>query len=158
MQKRTFTKEQVYQKLKHYCAWQPRCRSEAREKIFSFGLKRPEAEELLSRLVDDGFLNEEKFAVLFAAGRFGMKQWGRKKIKAALNAKRVSPAGITKALREIDSKKYTETLQRLAGRKWKSVNGAGVNLFVKMTKTRNYLLQKGYEPQLVAAVLKELQQ
>jgi regulatory protein len=120
--------------------------------------KRQDAEELLSRLVDDGFLNEEKFATLFAAGKFGMKQWGRKKIKAELTAKRVSPAGITKALGEIDSKKYTETLHRLAGRKWKSVNGAGANLFVKMTKTRNYLLQKGYEPQLVAAVLKELQQ
>lgn len=158
MHKRSFTKEQVYQKLKHYCAWQPRCRSEAREKIFSFGLKRADAEELLSRLTDEGFLNEEKFAALFAAGKFRMKQWGRNKIKAQLAGKRVNPASIIRALGEIDSKKYDETLHRLAKKKWNSVNGSGVNLFVKLTKTRNYLLQKGYEPQLITTVLKELQQ
>ena len=80
-----------------------------------------------------------------------MKQWGRVKIKYELKQKQVSEYNIKKALKEIDEDTYLQTLQKLYEDKWNSLKGEK-NLFIKMTKTRDYLLQKGYEGELVKNV------
>jgi regulatory protein len=158
MQRRTFTKEQVYQKLRHYCAYQDRCHAEVKTKAFSLGLKKSDTEELTSRLIEEGCLNEERYAKSFASGKFRMKQWGKVKIKAELKQRRVSEYCIAAALAEIDNNKYKETLHKLAVKRWSSIKGQGTNLFVKMTKTRDYLLLKGYEANLVGIEIKSLSQ
>jgi len=156
MLKRTFTKEQVYQKLRHYCAYQDRCHAEVKTKAYSLGMKKPDVEELTSRLIEEGCLNEERYARSFAGGKFRMKQWGRMKIRAELKQRGVSEYCISGALAEIDHNNYKETLHKLAIKRWNSIKGQGTNLFVKMTKTRNYLMLKGYEAALVANEIKQL--
>jgi len=148
--KKSLPKEQVYQKLKYYCAYQDRCHSEVKTKAYSFGLRKPEVEELTSKLIEENCLNEERFAKAFAGGKFRIKQWGRIKIRSELKNKQISNYCIVAALDEIDDRKYKETLHRLAVKRWNSIKGAGTNLFVKMTKTRDHLLLKGYEANLVA--------
>jgi regulatory protein len=156
--KKYLTKEQAYQKLKHYCGYQERSHTEVKEKAWSFGLRKADVEELTSKLIEEDCLNEERFAKLFAGGKFRMKQWGRVKINYELKQKRISEYCISKAIKEIDETAYLDTLSKLAKKKWGSIKGSGVNLFVKLAKTRNYLLQKGYEPGLIANVLNKLQQ
>jgi regulatory protein len=156
--RKTLTKEQAFQKLKHYCAYQDRSHNEARSKAWSLGLKKPEVEELVARLIEEGCLNEERFARSFAGGKFRIKQWGRIKIKGELKARQISPYCIASALEEIDETKYRETLHKLAVKRWDSIKGKGTNLFVKMAKTRDYLLVKGYEANLVAIEVRELSQ
>lgn len=156
--KRTFTKEQVYQKLRHYCAYQDRCHADVKTKAYSLGIKKPDVEELTSRLIEEGCLNEERYAKLFAGGKFRMKQWGKVKIKSELKQRRISEYCIAAALAEIDHNKYKETLHRLAIKRWNSIKGQGTNLFIKMSKTRDYLMLKGYEASLVAIEIKELSQ
>ena len=154
--KKSLTKEQAYQKLKHYCAYQDRCHSEVKNKAYSFGLRKPDVEELTSRLIEENCLNEERFAKAFAGGKFRIKQWGRLKIRSELKNKQISYYCIAAALDEIDDLKYKETLHKLAVKRWNSIKGAGTNLFVKMTKTRDHLLLKGYESNLVAIEIKAL--
>lgn len=158
MLKRTFSKEQVYQKLKHYCAYQDRCHAEVKTKAYSLGMKKADVEELTSKLIEEGCVNEERYASGFAGGKFRMKQWGKIKIRAELKQRRISEYCISAALAEIDQNKYRETLQKLAAKRWVAVRGAGTNLFTKMAKTRDYLLQKGYEANLVAIEIKSLSQ
>lgn len=153
---KSLTKEQVYQKLKHYCAYQDRCHSEVKTKAYSFGLRKSDVEELVSRLIEENCLNEERFAKAFAGGKFRVKQWGRMKIIGDLKQKQISSYCITVALGEIDENKYKQVLHRLAVKRWNSIKGPGINLFVKMTKTRNFLLLKGYEPALVSFEIKHL--
>src|SRR4030095_1566724 len=154
--KQSLTKEQVYQKLSHYCAYQDRCHSEVKTKAYSFGLRRPEVEELTAKLIEETCLNEERFAKAFAGGKFRIKQWGRIKIRSELKNKQISNYCIVAALDDIDDRKYKETLHKLAVKRWNSIKGAGTNLFVKMTKTRDHLLLKGYEADLVAIEIKTL--
>lgn len=154
--KKTLTKEQAYQKLKHYCAYQDRCHSEVKTKAYSLGMKKTDVEELTSTLIEEGCLHEERFARSFAGGKFRMKQWGRNKIRAELKKKQVSTYCIAAALEEIDDAEYKDTLRKLAIKRWNSIKGAGTNLFVKMTKTRDFLTLKGYEPALVANEIKAL--
>ena len=154
--KKSLTKEQAYQKLKHYCAYQDRCHSEVKTKAYSLGLRKPEVEELTSKLIEENCLNEERFAKAFAGGKFRIKQWGRIKIRSELKNKQISYYCIAAALDEIDDLKYKETLHKLAVKRWNSIKGARTNLFVKMTKTRDHLLLKGYEANLVAIEIKAL--
>ena len=154
--KKSLTKEQAYQKLRHYCAYQDRCHSEVKMKAYSLGLRKPEAEELTSKLIEENCLNEERFAKTFAGGKFRIKQWGRMKIIGELKGKQISSYCIAAAMEEIDENKYKQILHKLAVKRWNSIKGAGTNLFVKMTKTRDHLLLKGYESNLVAIEIKAL--
>jgi regulatory protein len=154
--KKSLTKEQAYQKLRHYCAYQDRCHSEVKTKAYSFGIRKADVEELTSKLIDEGCLDEERFAKLFAGGKFRTKHWGKIKIKAALKQKQVSDYCIVSALGEIYLTTYKETLHKLAEKRWNSIKGPGVNHFVKMSKTRDYLLLKGYESVLIIQEIRSL--
>jgi regulatory protein len=144
--------EKAWQKIKHYCAYQERSHAEAREKLYSFGLYRQEVETLLSQLIEENYLNEERFAVAFAGGKFRMKQWGKTKIKYELQQKRVSAYCIKTALALIDEADYERCLQKLAAAKLATLQNEK-NIFAKKTKLQNYLLQKGFESSRVVPIV-----
>jgi len=152
------TKEQAFQKLKHYCAYQERSHDEVKQKLYGFGLHRQEVEETLSTLIEENYLNEERFAIAFAGGRFRSKQWGRVKIEYELKQKKVSPYCIKKAVNNIDDDAYLKTLQQLARKKWNSLKAPGATDYVKSSKTTTYLLQRGFERQLIAQAIASLKQ
>jgi regulatory protein len=146
------TKEQALQKIKHYCGYQERCHAEVKEKLYSFGLWKKDVDALISELIEQNYLNEERFARLFAGGKFRMKQWGRIKIRHELKQKHVSEYCIKTALKEIADNDYRKTLQKLATAKWKTLKGEK-KIFIKKGKTSTYLLQKGYESNLINEIL-----
>lgn len=149
------TKEQALQKAKHYCGYQERCHSEVKEKLYSMGLHKQEVDECLSQLIEENYLNEERFAQQFAGGKFRMKQWGRIKITYELKQKQVTEYCIKKGLKEIDDADYMRVLEQLALKKWTALK-AEKNLFIKLRKTQDYLLQKGYEHELVKQAVERL--
>src|ERR1700761_2299483 len=144
--------EQALQKARHYCGYQERCHSEVKEKLYSFGLHKKEVEEALSTLIEENYLNEERFAIQYAGGHFRLKQWGKVKIRYELKQKQVSEYCIKKALAAIDEDDYEKTLNRLGEEKLEQLKGEG-NIFVKKRKLQDYLLQKGYESDRVGALV-----
>jgi regulatory protein len=149
------TKEQALQKAIHYCSYQERCHSEVKEKLYSFGLNKKEMEEILAKLIEENYLNEERFAIQFTGGRFRMKQWGKVKIKYELRKKQVSDYCIKKALASIDKNDYLKTLQKLSSVKIKMLKSEK-NIFIKKKKISDYLLSKGFETDLINDLLKEI--
>src|ERR1035437_6953951 len=135
------SKEQALLKIKEYCAYQERCHAEVKEKLYAFGLYKKDVEQLISQLIEENYLNEERFAIQYAGGKFRMNQWGRIKIKYALKQKQVSDYCIKKALKEISDADYTKTLQKLAEQKLKTLKNES-NVFRKRKKLQDYLLQK----------------
>lgn len=107
-------KEKAWQKIKHYCAYQERSHKEVKEKLYGFGLYKADVEMLLTQLIEENYLNEERFALAFAGGKFRMKQWGRQKIKYELKQKQVSDYCIKKALAAIDGEQYEKVLNKMA--------------------------------------------
>ena len=152
--KKQLTKEQALQKARHYCGYQERSHAEVKEKLYSFGLRRQEVDETLARLIEDDDLNEERFACQFAGGHFRMKRWGRVKITYELKQKQVSEYCIRKAMKEIDEDDYIKTLEKLAADKWATL-ATELNLFIKLRKTSDYLMQKGYESGLVRPAIEK---
>jgi regulatory protein len=148
------TKEQAYQKIKQYCAYQERCHKEVREKLYGYGLYKSEVEEILVNLIEEEYLNEERFAIGFAGGKFRMKHWGRNKILYELKQKQVSPYCIKVALQAIDESDYLASLQKLAVKKWESLEKE--NNLSRQAKVYAYLLQKGYEPNKITEAIAPL--
>jgi len=146
-----FTPQQALQKIKTYCAYQERSHQEVKEKLYSFGLYKNDVENILGELIAENYLNEERFATLFAGGKFRMKQWGRIKIANELKQRNVSAYNIRIAMQEINDEAYKNTLQKLALAKWNSLkNEQYINREVKTTR---YLLQKGFEAVLIKSTL-----
>ena len=154
MQKKILTKEQALQKLRQYCAYQERSHSEVQQKLYDLGIRKTDHDEVISTLIEEDYLNEERFAKAFAGGKFRMKDWGRKKIYYALKEKRVSDYCIKLAMKEIDEDEYLKNLKELAEEKYASLKDE--QYLSRKKKTIDYMLQKGYEFELVTKTLNEL--
>jgi regulatory protein len=147
--------EAAFRKIKHYCAYQERAHAEVKQKLYGYGLYKHEVELLISQLIEENYLNEERFAIAFAGGKFRIKQWGKTKIKYELTQKQVSAYCIKKALASIPSEDYEKTLLKLTAEKLKTLTEE-TNIFTKKSKLQNYLVGKGYEFDVVGRVVKEI--
>lgn len=146
--------QEVLAKIQRYCAYQERSHQEVKRKLFDYGLRSDEVDELLTRLITDGFLNEERFAKAFAGGKFRIKKWGRLKIEHELEHRGLTKNCIVRGINEIDAADYTKTLRALIAKRAKQTDER--NLFRKRNKVARFVIAKGYEPELVWEVVKEL--
>ena len=144
------TKEQALQKLRHYCGYQERCHSEVKEKLWQLKVNRKEHDEIIASLIEDDYLNEERFAMQFAGGKYRVKQWGRIKIKYELKQRMVSDYSINKALKQVNEKHYINTLTKLAEKRYALLKEE--QWIVRKKKTIDYLLQRGFEMDLINGI------
>jgi regulatory protein len=147
-----YSPEKALMKIKHYCGYQERSHAEVKEKLYSFGLWKKDVEALIAQLIEENYLNEERYAIQFAGGKFRMKRWGRVKIRFALKQNQVSEYCIIKALNSLDEKNYLDTLNKLTTQKL-SLLKAEKNIFIKKRKLQDFLLRKGYEMDLVGTMV-----
>lgn len=154
MYKKQLTKEQALQKLKHYCAYQERCHSEVREKLYDLGVWKKDHDEIIATLIEENYLNEERFAIAYAGGKWRVKQWGRVKIKYELKQKQVSDYCIKKAMKQIEEDEYVKTLNELAKEKYASLKNE--QYLVRKKKTMDYLIGRGFELELVRVAVEKI--
>ncbi|MEO6719916.1 MAG: regulatory protein RecX [Ferruginibacter sp.] len=152
MEQQNFTPQQALSKIKNYCAYQERCHSEVKDKLYSYGLHKNDVDDILCKLIEENYLNEERFAILFAGGKFRIKQWGRIKIKYELKQKQVSDYCIKKALAAIDEADYLKTLDKLFQLQLKRLKGER-NFFIKRRKLQDHLKMKGFENDLITRMI-----
>ncbi|HQV98836.1 MAG TPA: regulatory protein RecX [Bacteroidia bacterium] len=150
-----FTPEKALSKALKFCAYQERSQQEMRDKLYSWGLHQREVENILSHLISEGFLKEERFAIAYAGGKFRVKKWGKIKIKLALKNKKVSEPLIKKALGEISDSDYRKMLLKVISSKEKLVKET--DPYKRKYKIASYAISRGFEPQLVWEVLGEFE-
>src|SRR6187549_1757675 len=139
--------EEAKQKIFRYCAYQERCHSEVRNKLYEYGLFRADIDIVISGLITEGFLNEERFAKAFAGGKFRIKRWGKLKIVNELEARGLTKNCIRAGLKEIEEEDYHKTLVDLLTKKSEQLEEQ--NQFVRRDKLSKFVIQKGFEPELV---------
>src|SRR4051812_20096141 len=101
--KEEINKEEAFSKIFRYCAYQERSHREVKIKLFEYGLPSSQVEEIISHLITEGFLNEERYAKAFAGGKFRIMKWGKLKIQKELESSGVSSRNIARGLAEIIS-------------------------------------------------------
>lgn len=135
------------EKARRYCVYQERCHQELRDKLYEWGLRGTDVEQVIAQMIEENFLNEERFARAFAGGKFRVKQWGRIKIRLELKRRHVSEYCIRQAMLEISDADYEATLAHELEKKLKTVKG--LHPSIRNKKAATYLLSKGFEPELV---------
>jgi len=141
----------IYKKMTSYCAYQERCLMEVRLKLKPFPLQEKVHDAIIAELVRDNYLNEERFAKVFASGKFRIKQWGKNKIYLALQQKQIPEFFILESLSEIDQDEYVKTLKNIIKKKRKELSGKDISkLNLKLAK---FAHSKGYENGLIWEIL-----
>ena len=146
-------KQSAKRKAEHYCAYQERSQQELRDKLYDWGLHRAEVEEVISDLIVDNFLNEERFAKAYVSGKFKIKKWGRIKIKQGLKLKKIPERMIREALSTIDPEEYLEAIRFTAEKKLRLMTEK--DAFKRRSKLFSFLQSKGFENDLIFDVLKD---
>ena len=139
------TNDAILKKVLHYCAYQDRCTQEVRTKLATFDMPDSEKAKILKLLVDEGYLDDERYASTFVRSKIHLKKWGVNKIKMSLKMKGISDEIISDALSEIDPEIYKDELIKVL--KAKKINES--DPYKKKAKLAQYAIQKGYEPSLV---------
>ncbi|KQM70028.1 RecX family transcriptional regulator [Pedobacter sp. Leaf216] len=145
-------KKQALAKAESFCVYQERSQKEVRYKLVEWGMRGDELEEIISELIVNNFLNEERFAKSYASGKFNIKHWGRIKIKQGLKLKGVPDKILQKAIYSIDDDDYILTIEKLALKKAQSLSEN--DPFKRKNKLMNYLQAKGFETDLILLALK----
>ena len=145
--KKSFTVDEIKRKLEQYCVYQDRCHKELEQKMRDYELI-PEAKEMiLLSLMQDNFLNEERFAKSFARGKFRIKSWGKQRITRELKFRDISAYNIKTALKEIDEQAYLNTIYSITEKRSTSISET--NNYKKKKKLIDFLMRKGFENKLI---------
>ncbi|UJP65676.1 regulatory protein RecX [Mongoliitalea daihaiensis] len=153
--KKYWTPAEAKVKIAAFCAYQERCQQDVRMRLTERGIHGEEAEELIAVMIEEGFLNEERYAQAFARGKFSLKKWGRIKIRQALKFKKISDRCIQTGMREIDPEEYYHVLKGESEKKWNSLEK--FDSFQRKMKVQQYLLGRGFEQDLIQGVLSEIE-
>lgn len=150
MEKKSYTFDEIKQKMVNYCVYQDRCHAEVEQKMKDFLLIPEAKDEIFLYLMKENYLNEERFTRSYIRGKFYIKQWGRNKIRMNLKQKGINEKLISNSMDEIYEEDYEKTLKKLYENYFSTQKG--LNDYQKKSKTIRHLMSKGYEYELILEV------
>ena len=148
------TVTEATKKIEHYCAYQERCHKDVVEKLRAYGMIPQAIDHIVGHLIEQNYLNEERFAKNFARGKFRIKKWGRIRIVNELRVRNISKFNIESALKEISKDDYLSSLEELAKKRLSEIKESHPQKRKK--KLADYLLYRGWESHLVYEKVKVL--
>ena len=147
----TDSQKDALRKAAPFCAYQERTQREVRGRLAEWGVLGDDAEAVIAELIQQNYLNEERFAKSFAGGKFRVKGWGKRKIKQHLQQRGITGHNLEGAMQEIAPADYRDTLAAMLAKKRQSLRDD--NPLVIKQKLVRYALSKGYESDLIFSVL-----
>lgn len=151
---KTYSVDEALVLAKKYCAYQDRCHKEVSNKLLGIHMIPEVISHIIAELIQENYLNEERFSKSFARGKFRIKKWGKNRIVRELKFRDISKYNIDTALKEISDDAYFETLHQLATKRLAQINES--NYYKKKKKLCDYLLYRGWESSLVFEKANEL--
>ncbi|WDF46967.1 regulatory protein RecX [Chryseobacterium sp. KACC 21268] len=151
MEKKSYTFEEIKQKVVNYCVYQDRCHAEVEQKMRDFLLIPEAKDEIFLFLIKENYLNEERFTRSYIRGKFYIKHWGRNKIRMNLKQKGINEKLISNSMDEIHEEDYEKTLMKLFENYFATQKG--LNDYQKKTKTIRHLLSKGFEYEVISELI-----
>lgn len=146
--------QEFLKKLEYYCSYQERCHQEVIQKLFLIKCPLEHHEEIISNLIENNYLNEERFALLFTQSKLHQKQWGKLRLENELKQRNISNRNIITALKKIDQDEYHQIFKFHSEKIWHSIQEK--NKIKKLKKFSDYWIRKGFEIDLIFQKGKEL--
>ncbi|HZL11543.1 MAG TPA: regulatory protein RecX [Prolixibacteraceae bacterium] len=136
------------------CSRSEKCTAEIQEKLRLWGLTSDESEPVVEALIEEKYIDDERFARAFVKDKFRFNHWGRQKIAHMLRAKNISPEILELAFEGINKESYAEELRKLLTDKEKTIKAK--DEFDKRNKLMRFAMGRGFESNKIYVVLKEL--
>lgn len=150
-EKRYLDDATALQKMQRFCAYQERSHGEVRTKLIELGVYGERIDFITVALIEENFLNEERFAQMYARGKFNIKRWGKVRIKQELKMKKISDYCIRKAMLEIHDDDYEKAIREIIEKKANLLQES--DTYILRQKLFAYAMQKGYEIELINIAL-----
>ena len=150
------TLDELKNRMERYCAYQERCHQEVKTKLRKIGAFGDDSDVVISHLIKNDYLNETRFAILYARSKFSIKKWGKKRIINELKQRKITIYNINKSLEQITEEDYILTFNTLAGKRWKQLKKEKEPLSQQKKKLINYLQYRGWENDLIFELLNKL--
>jgi regulatory protein len=151
--KKKYNNEEALKRIQRFCVYQDRCHKEVNEKLYEWGFDSEDRGHIVIKLIEQGFLNEERFAKAFIRGKFRLKKWGKIKIVRELKQKGMTDKLISLALKEIDDKEYLATLKKIIVTKANQIKEE--NHYKKMARIAQFAAGKGFEQELIWDIIRK---
>lgn len=148
------TIKEIEIKLRYYCSYQERCHKEVQEKLRTFNIIPDGVNQIISNLISENFLNENRFSKSYVRGKFNIKHWGKIRIVNELKKRNISKYNINQGLKEIDELDYQNKFEEIFNKKLSSLEG--LTLIVKKKKILSYLMYRGWESSLIYQKIYEI--
>lgn len=141
-------------KIRRWCAMQERCLVEAKIHALALGLSEKDSDKAIQTLVDEGFIDEERYAKIYAGSKFRNKNWGRARIIGELKARQIPSDIIKIGLSEIDEDEYRNRVVDMVKHKIAVTDRSNMMLFKH--RLAKPAIAKGYEADLVHQIIDDL--
>ncbi len=151
-----FTHEQniAYDKAAVLCSRSEKCISEISEKLKLYGLSSEESEPVIEKLIDEKYLDDERFARAYVKDKFRFNHWGKQKIEHMLRSKKINQEILDLAFEEIEDEGYANELLKLLADKAKTLKSK--DQYDKRNKLMRFAMGRGFESGKIYTALKEL--
>ena len=143
------TLDELKNRMERYCAYQERCHQEVKTKLRKIGAFGDDSDVVISHLIKNDYLNETRFAILYARSKFSIKKWGKKRIVNELKQRKITSYNIDKALAQISEENYLLTFDTLAEKRWDQLIRNKEPLPQRKKKWVSYLQYRGWENDLI---------
>jgi len=153
MQKNLSTSEAL-NKMQNLCSGQEKCISDITQKLKTLKINNSDISEIIDNLIDNNFLNEERFAIAFANDKIKFNKWGLIKIKYELKSKRIKDNDIATAFSLINQDDYKEMQILELTKKIKSISDEEDKQKLK-SKMYNFAQSRGYDTNLTKIVIEK---
>ena len=152
--RKTYSVDEAILKLQNYCAYQERCHQEVQQKLKGMNMIPVAIDKIIVHLLEQNYLNEERYAKLFVGGKFRIKKWGKYRLTSELKKKDISKNNINLAISQIPNNEYIAVFNDLAKTKAELIVES--DKWKKKKKLIDYLLYRGWESHLVYDKVNEL--
>ena len=151
----SFTEDEkiIIEKIQSYCLYQDRYIKEVKNKLYSFKVSSQLVKNIVEYLIDNDYLNEERYTKMFIQGKLRIKKWGRIKLYYELKSKGIDIKIINEHINQIREEDYIKYFNEFSTNKIKFLKGS------KDQKKRsfiNYFTYRGWENSLIYEKLKDV--
>lgn len=146
------SEQEALNKAAAYCTSCERCTSEVGAKLSAWGMNSAQSRRIIDFLIDEKFIDEQRYCMAFVNDKLRFNRWGRMKIAAALREKRLPQALVKEALEQIDEKEYSDTLLALINAKRKEIKAP--DDYTAAQKLLRFVAGRGFEPSLAMRLIK----
>ena len=143
----------IIEKIQSYCLYQERCVKEVKNKLFSLKVSSKSSNDIIEYLIDNDYLNEERYTKMFIQGKLRIKKWGRIKLKYELKLKGIDAKIIDAKINKIREEEYLNYFNQFSRKKIKLLKGTNNQ---KKISFINYFTYRGWEKSLIYEKLKDI--